>query len=146
MSQTKSAQQVQYDVLVILKPIVDVDTSDTAVKAVESAVETLKGKIVKHEKLGRKRLAYEIKKFKDAFLSTMIVEMDAEAIEPFKRACHLNEDVLRLMVTRRIPNQPEFQPTASRPAPGGRREFGDRRGGDQGPREPRPQFQPQQNA
>lgn len=134
-----------YDVLLIFKPIVDVDTSDASVKTVETLIGTLKGKIVKHEKLGRKRLAYEIKKFKDGFLSTLIVELPAEAIEPFKRSCKLNEDILRMVIVSRDPNQVDLPMTPPRPprgerpdrrpgGPGGRPGF-DRPGFDRNDRE-----------
>src|ERR1044072_4555895 len=45
-----------YEALIILKPILDVDNSDSVLKSVEDQIENLKGKVVKKDKLGRKRL------------------------------------------------------------------------------------------
>lgn len=90
-----------YEAFIILKPILDVDNSDNVLKTVEDAVEKLSGKILKKEKLGRKRLAYEIKKFKDGFITTYHMAMDATAVEPLRRTMQLNEDVLRFTVVAR---------------------------------------------
>lgn len=90
-----------YEAFVILKPILDVDNSDNVLKVIEEAVENLGGKIVKKDKLGRKRLAYEINKFKDGFITTYLFNMPPTAVTPLKRACHLNEDILRVALVNR---------------------------------------------
>lgn len=99
---TKSPQdQHPYEALVIFKPILDVDTSDNALRAVETTVANLKGKILKKDKQGRKRLAYEIGKFKDGFVTSLIISLAPDTVEAFKRACTMNEDILRFMIMRR---------------------------------------------
>jgi len=90
-----------YEAFVILKPILDVDNSDNVLKVLEEAVENLGGKIVKKDKLGRKRLAYEINKFKDGFITTYLFNLPPTAVTPFKRACQLNEDILRVALVNR---------------------------------------------
>ena len=90
-----------YEAFVILKPILDVDNSDNVLKVIEDAVENLNGKVVKKDKLGRKRLAYEINKFKDGFITTYLFKMDGSAVEPFRRICQLNEDILRVTLINR---------------------------------------------
>lgn len=90
-----------YEAFVILKPILDVDNSDNVLKVIEDAVESLNGKVVKKDKLGRKRLAYEINKFKDGFIATYLFKLDPASIVPFKRTCQLNEDILRLTLVNR---------------------------------------------
>lgn len=90
-----------YEAFVILKPILDVDNSDNVLKVLEDAVESLNGKIVKKDKLGRKRLAYEINKFKDGFITTYLLKLDPASVLSFKRTCQLNEDILRLTLVNR---------------------------------------------
>lgn len=90
-----------YEAFVILKPILDVDNSDNVLKVLEDAVESMNGKVVKKDKLGRKRLAYEINKFKDGFIATYLLKMDPASVLSFKRTCQLNEDILRLTMVNR---------------------------------------------
>jgi small subunit ribosomal protein S6 len=90
-----------YEAFVILKPILDVDNSDNVLKVIEDAVENLNGKIVKKDKLGRKRLAYEINKFKDGFITTYLFKLDPSSVLSLKRTCQLNEDILRLTLVNR---------------------------------------------
>jgi small subunit ribosomal protein S6 len=122
-----------YEAFIILKPILDVDNSDNTLKAVEDTVENLKGKVVKKEKLGRKRLAYEIKKFKDGFITNYVLNMDPASIKEFQRICHLNEDILRLVIIDR--SGIDLDQPLSTPRPEGR--FGDRDRGDRPDRGPR---------
>ena len=90
-----------YEAFIILKPILDVDNSDNVLKMVEEAIDKLGGKILKKEKLGRKRLAYEIKKFKDGFISVYQLALEPSSISSLLRTMHINEDVLRFMVVAR---------------------------------------------
>ncbi len=90
-----------YEAFVILKPILDVDNSDNVLKVIEDAVENLNGKVVKKDKLGRKRLAYEINKFKDGFITTYLFKLEPSSVLSLKRTCQLNEDILRLTLVNR---------------------------------------------
>jgi small subunit ribosomal protein S6 len=90
-----------YEAFVILKPILDVDNSDNVLKVIEDAVDNLNGKVIKKDKLGRKRLAYEINKFKDGFITTYLFKLEPSSVLSLKRTCQLNEDILRLTLVNR---------------------------------------------
>jgi small subunit ribosomal protein S6 len=90
-----------YEAFIILKPILDVDNSDSVLKSVEEMIENQGGKVIKKDKIGRKRLAYEIQKFKDGFITTYLFNLPADKISAFKRTCNLNEDILRLVLVNR---------------------------------------------
>jgi len=90
-----------YEAFVILKPILDVDNSDNVLKVIEDGIESLGGKVTRKEKLGRKRLAYEINKFKDGFIITYLMTLPPSAISELKQLCKLNDDILRVAVVNR---------------------------------------------
>lgn len=90
-----------YEAFIILKPILDVDNSDNVLKSIETALEGLGGKVLKKDKLGRKRLAYEINKFKDGFITTYQLSLDPSKVTTLKRTCQLNEDILRMVLVNR---------------------------------------------
>jgi small subunit ribosomal protein S6 len=90
-----------YEAFTILKPILEVDNSDNVLRTLESLIESLGGKISKKDKLGRKRLAYEIRKFKDGFFVTYQMSLDPATIGQLYRAVQLNEDILRFTLVSR---------------------------------------------
>lgn len=114
-----------YEAFIILKPILDVDNSDSVLKSVEDLIESLGGKVTKKDKVGRKRLAYEIQKFKDGFITTYLFNLSEDKVPSFKRTCQLNEDILRLVMVNRT-GVDMTDPTIfgrERERPGGEREF-----------------------
>ena len=133
-----------YEALIVFKPVVDVENPDAVLKSVESLVQNLKGKILKVDKVGRKRLAYEISKFKDGFITTFIMQLEPDTIAEFKKACQINEDILRLTLIRQdaydltAPSiTTTYRERGDSPYPrGDRGDFRDR--GDRGDRGPRP--------
>jgi small subunit ribosomal protein S6 len=125
-----------YEAFTILKPILDVDNSDNVLKTLETLIENLGGKISKKEKLGRKRLAYEIMKFKDGFFVTYQMSLDPATISQLYRAVQLNEDILRFTLVSRT--EAELNEVNNPPVRDGGRDAhrsergGFERGGDRG--------------
>lgn len=134
-----------YEVLVIFKPIVDVENVENTLNQFQNnIVQAHGGEIVDSDRIGRKRLAYDIKKFKDGFLALYLLKFPPEKIADFKKACEYSEDVLRLTLIRRKDNavlrkrhdrfrgdrEEGGRPEGDRPFRGGGR--GGFRGGDRG--------------
>jgi small subunit ribosomal protein S6 len=133
-----------YEAFTILKPILDVDNSDNVLKSLEATIETLAGKILKKDKLGRKRLAYEIRKFKDGFFVTYQLTLPAKAVAELYRVVRLNEDILRFTLVSRT--RAELNEVNSPPVRGDREHHRSDRGPDRGPERgeyrPRREFRP----
>ena len=49
------------------------------------------------DKMGRKKLAYDLQGYRDGFFTTMVVSIPADKIVDFKRSLKLNENILRFM-------------------------------------------------
>ena len=58
----------KYDLFTIIKPNLDNDEADKVVARVEEIVKTLGGDVVECEKMGRKKLAFEVAGFMDGFV------------------------------------------------------------------------------
>lgn len=131
-----------YEVLVIFKPILDVENVDNTINHFQkNIVEANGGEVAEMDRIGRKRLAYEIKKFKDGFLTLFLLKFPPSKVADFKRACQINEDILRMTMVCQdsLPERlsmKEETPMGGRPEGGGRfRDRDDnRRGGFRGPR------------
>ena len=64
----------------------------------EETVNGFEGKVQKTEKMGRRKLAYEIQKFTDGYFVTQIISLPANKVKDFRRSLRLNENILRTMI------------------------------------------------
>lgn len=81
----------------IFKPNLDLDEVDKNLAKLEESIASYKGKVVSTDKIGRKKLAYDIQKFRDGFFVTQILSIPADKVVDFKRQLKLNENILRIM-------------------------------------------------
>jgi len=119
-----------YELLLILKPFVDSDDNEAPVKILEKLVKGVSGKVTRTEKIGRKRLAYEINGFKDGYQLTAMIEIKPEEMTTFRTQVKLTEEILRMTtlklnkVSLKVLSQPrpprEFREREQRPPMRGR--------------------------
>ncbi|MCM1264571.1 MAG: 30S ribosomal protein S6 [Candidatus Gastranaerophilales bacterium] len=87
----------QYELLVIFKPNADAEEVDKLIAKVSSDIEALGGKADSVDKIGRKKLAYEIQNFRDGFFSNIVLSLNEDKVVEFKRQLRLNDSILRTM-------------------------------------------------
>ncbi len=86
-----------YELLVIFKPNADAEEVDKLIAKVSSDAEALEGSVVSTDKIGRKKLAYEIQNFRDGFFTSMVLSLPESKVAEFKRQLRLNDSILRTM-------------------------------------------------
>lgn len=89
----------KYELLCILKTGFDIENADNIVVNIENAIKNFGGTIFNTNKIGRKKLAFEINKNRDAFYVSFDMEINEDKIIELKRYLKLNETVLRDFVT-----------------------------------------------
>ena len=89
----------KYDLFTIIKPNLDNDEADKVVARVEEIVKTLGGEVLEADKMGRKKLAFEVAGFTDGFMVNQVVTCPADKIVDLKRQLKLNDSVIRVMFT-----------------------------------------------
>ena len=87
-----------YELLSIIKPNIDSEEFDRLVVKIEEAIVALDGKVTSTDKMGRKKLSYDIKDFRDGYFVVHNFEMDPAQVAKFNRQLRLNENVLRIML------------------------------------------------
>lgn len=87
-----------YELLSIIKPNIDSEEYDKIVAKIEEAIVALGGKVSSTEKMGRKKLSYDIKEFRDGYMVVQNFELAPNQVEKFRRQLRLNENVLRVML------------------------------------------------
>ena len=89
----------KYDLFTIIKPNLDNDDADKVVNRVEEIVKNLGGEVIEADKMGRKKLAYEVAGFTDGFMVNQVVTVPADKINKLKRQLRLNDSIIRVMFT-----------------------------------------------
>lgn len=87
-----------YELLSIIKPNIDSEEFDKLVVKIEETIVALDGKVTSTDKMGRKKLSYDIKDFRDGYFVVHNFEMDPAQVAKFNRQLRLNENVLRIML------------------------------------------------
>lgn len=86
-----------YELLTIFKPNLDADEVDKNLAKLEETIVSYKGKVVETDKVGRKKLAYNVQKFRDGFFVNQILSLPEDKVSDFKRQLKLNENIIRIM-------------------------------------------------
>ncbi len=81
----------------MIKPNVDSDEVQNIVAKIGESVEALGGKVIENEMVGRKKLSYEIKSFRDAYMAVIRMDIPADKVAEFKRQLRLNDNIIRMM-------------------------------------------------
>ena len=86
-----------YELLTVFKPSLDSEELDKVVERITEEIKSYKGSVESIDKMGRKKLAYDVQGYRDGFFTNLIVSLPAESIVEFKRNLKLNDNVLRFM-------------------------------------------------
>lgn len=86
-----------YELLMIFKPNLDAEEVEKSLSKLDTLISGFKGKVLDTDKIGRKKLAYDIQKFRDGFFVSQILSIPADKIAELKKQLKLSDNVLRIM-------------------------------------------------
>ena len=86
-----------YELLAIFKPNLDAEEIDKAVDKISGSVVEFNGTVESTDKIGRKKLAYDVQNFRDGYFTSMVMELPSDKVAEFKRQLRLNDNILRTM-------------------------------------------------
>jgi small subunit ribosomal protein S6 len=90
-----------YEVTYILRPNLEETEVDERANAMAEGVKTRGGEVLGElDKLGKRRLAYEIDDVREGYYVVMKFRSDADGAKELERQMRLNESVLRALVIR----------------------------------------------
>ena len=90
----------KYESIIIVNPNLD----ETALKAVEekfTGIINENGKVEKVDKMGKRRLAYEIKKQQEGYYMVFEFESKPEAIAELERIYRITEDIMKYIIVKK---------------------------------------------
>ena len=90
-----------YELLTVFKPNLDAEEVDKLIakmnETVVGFVVGFGGKVASTDKIGRKKLAYDIQNFRDGYLVSSNLELPADKVAEFKRQLRLSDNIIRTM-------------------------------------------------
>ena len=90
----------KYESIIIINPNLD----EAAIKALEDKFTGLineNGKVENVVEMGKRKLAYEIKKFKEAYYVEFDFESNPEAIKEIERIYRITDEILKFITVRK---------------------------------------------
>ncbi len=88
----------QYELMVLLPAGFSAEQMKTFVDSISKLIAKNEGKVLSNESLGKRSLAYQIKKQTEAFFVLFTLELDTAVVQAFEREVRLMEDVLRCLL------------------------------------------------
>jgi small subunit ribosomal protein S6 len=114
----------QYEILLMLDADLPEKRQEEIVKRARELVEKAKGKWVRHDVWGRRRLAYEIGHKGEGSYHLLNFDAEPETLAELSRILRITDGVMRHLAVRRIegsapgpPPEPEPEPARSVPEP-----------------------------
>ena len=86
-----------YELLTVFKPNLDAEEVDKLIAKLNESIVSFGGKVESTDKIGRKKLAYDIENFRDGFFASLVLTMPSDKVAEFKRQLKLNDNIIRTM-------------------------------------------------
>ena len=89
----------KYESVFIVNPSVEEDKVKALIQKFSDLINS-DGKVEKVEEEGKKALAYEVKKNKEGYFTTIFFESKPEVVAELERVYRITDDVIKFMTTR----------------------------------------------
>ena len=90
----------KYEIMFIVKTSMEEDEIKKTSEDIQKLINNKKSKVIDFKEMGRKKLAYPIKKELSGYYYVMTVEADHDTIKEFDRKVSINEKVLRHLIIK----------------------------------------------
>src|SRR5579863_1009908 len=89
-----------YELMFIVRPDMTEEDLDKLISTLQSVVPPSGGTVQKVEKMGKRRLAYTVRRFHDGIYVLMVVEGGGPAIHELERRLRVTEPVIKFLTVR----------------------------------------------
>lgn len=93
-------QMRKYEIMYIIRPNLEEAAMKELIERFNSVLTENGATLDKVDEMGKRRLAYEIEDFREGFYVLLNVTAEPAAIAEFDRLIKINEDVIRLLITK----------------------------------------------
>ena len=89
-----------YEIMFIVRPDIEEAEIDKIIETFSGYITQGGGAIKQTEKMGRRRLAYTVRKFNDGFYILLIVDSPASLVHEIERRLRVSEQVIKFITVR----------------------------------------------
>jgi len=89
-----------YEVMFIVRPDVEDEEADKLIESLSNTVKTGGGSVKSVEKLGRRKLAYQVRKFNDGNYILFTIEAMGPVVLELERRLRVTEQVIKFITVR----------------------------------------------
>ena len=89
-----------YELMFIVRPDMTDEDLDKLISTLQSSVPAIGGTVQKVEKMGKRRLAYTVRRFHDGIYVLMVVEGGGAVIHELERRLRVTEPVIKFLTVR----------------------------------------------
>jgi small subunit ribosomal protein S6 len=89
-----------YETMLVLKPDLEPEKTAETVAKYQSLVQEHGGEVTQLEELGKRRLAYEIKKYREGYYVVMQYNAPNDFTRELERIMRIDDNVLRYLTVR----------------------------------------------
>lgn len=90
-----------YEVMFVVRPNLEDEATNVVAENMKKVLESKKATINEVVNMGRRELAYEVKKFNNGSYFLFKITSDKEAVKEFDRVANINEDIIRHIIVKR---------------------------------------------
>ena len=90
----------KYESVIIINPNLEEEAIKALIEKISNLINT-DGKVSSVEEVGKKKLAYEIKKFKEATYMLFNFEANPDSISELERVYRITDDIIKFIVVRK---------------------------------------------
>jgi small subunit ribosomal protein S6 len=90
----------KYEVMFILRTDVPEEENEKIISQMEGFAVAAGGKIEKIEKLGRRRMAYRVRRFREGFYVLFTLEAEPQAVTELERRMKVMDSVVKFLTVR----------------------------------------------
>ncbi|ANS76441.1 30S ribosomal protein S6 [Paenibacillus yonginensis] len=91
----------KYEVMYIIRPDVEQEAVQAAVEKFQGIIQN-GGEITKHDVMGKRRLAYEINKFRDGVYVLVNFTATPDVVNELERIMKISDEVIRYLITKDV--------------------------------------------
>ena len=91
----------KYEVMYIIRPDIEQEAVQAAVEKFQGIISN-GGEITKHDVQGKRRLAYEIKKFRDGVFVLVNFNAEPAVVTELERLMKISDEVIRYLITNDV--------------------------------------------
>lgn len=91
----------KYEVMYIIRTDIEQEAVQAAIEKFQNIIKN-GGEITKHEVMGKRRLAYEINKFRDGYYVLVNFNATPEVVAELDRVMRISDEVIRYLIVNDV--------------------------------------------